>query len=124
MVRDDDGIARAFSNTCRHRGCVVARGEGHSRGFVCPYHAWSYGLSGELEHAPTEMDESLGFDGADYGLIPIRLDSWGGFMFVNFDPAALLGQIHAIVTAQQETFGKIFREEIVPELARHGISAE
>ncbi len=41
---------------------------------------------------------------------------------LDFDPAALLGEIHAIVTAQQEAFGKIFREEIVPELARCGIS--
>ena len=41
---------------------------------------------------------------------------------LNFDPAALLQEIHAIVTAQQEAFGKIFREELVPDLARCGIS--
>lgn len=86
IVRGSDGVARAFSNTCRHRGTIIARGEGHTKGFVCPYHAWTYGLSGELINAPTEMGESVGFDPAENGLIPIQLDSWGGFMFVNFDP--------------------------------------
>src|SRR5579864_7127051 len=42
VARGTDGIARAFANTCRHRGCQVARGEGNVRAFVCPYHAWTY----------------------------------------------------------------------------------
>ena len=41
---------------------------------------------------------------------------------LDFDPAGLLQEIHAVVTAQQETFGRIFREELVPDLARCGIS--
>ncbi|MCC7273751.1 MAG: aromatic ring-hydroxylating dioxygenase subunit alpha [Alphaproteobacteria bacterium] len=88
VARARDGEVRAFSNTCRHRGCLVARGEGNARGFVCPYHAWTYALSGDLVSAPTEMDASAGFDTKDYGLHRIRLESWGGFMFVCFDPDA------------------------------------
>ncbi|MGE0724039.1 MAG: aromatic ring-hydroxylating dioxygenase subunit alpha [Alphaproteobacteria bacterium] len=88
LARGRDGKARAFSNTCRHRGCMVARGEGNVRGFVCPYHAWTYALSGELVSAPTEMDDSTGFDRADFGLLPIRLEEWAGFLFVNFDADA------------------------------------
>jgi len=86
VVRGSDGDVRAFSNTCRHRGAIVARGEGNTRSFACPYHAWTYGLSGELLSAPTEMEDSVGFDPTHCGLIPVRLESWGGFMFVNFDP--------------------------------------
>jgi choline monooxygenase len=88
VVRGSDGTARAFANTCRHRGCAVARGEGNARSFICPYHAWTYSTSGALVGAPTEMGGSTGFDMKDYGLIPVRLESWGGFMFVNLDPAA------------------------------------
>jgi choline monooxygenase len=86
VVRGTDGVVRAFANTCRHRGSIVARGEGHTRSFACPYHAWTYGLSGELLSAPTEMETSVGFCAEDHGLVPVRLDSWGGFMFVSFDP--------------------------------------
>jgi choline monooxygenase len=87
VVRGQDGQVRAFANTCRHRGSLVAQGEGHCRAFKCPYHSWAYGLSGELLSAP-EMDQTAGFDPQHYGLIPIRLELWAGFMFVNFDAHA------------------------------------
>ena len=93
VVRGADGAVRAFSNICRHRGCIVARGAGNCRQFVCPYHAWTYALSGELVAAPTDMDGSVGFAPADNGLVPVRLEEWGGFMFVNFrDDAPPLAQ--------------------------------
>ena len=52
VVRGDDGIARAFRNSCRHRGMAVANGNGCARAFVCPYHSWTYGLEGNLKHIP------------------------------------------------------------------------
>lgn len=85
VARGQDGAIRAFSNTCRHRGCAVTRGEGNARNFVCPYHSWSYTLAGELIAAPTDMDETVGFKMSDYGLIPVRLETWAGFVFVNLD---------------------------------------
>jgi choline monooxygenase len=88
LVRGRDGVARAFANTCRHRGCVVARGHGNRNDFVCPYHAWLYALDGKLLSAPTDMQHSEGFDTADFGLVPIRLERWGGFLFLNFNPDA------------------------------------
>jgi choline monooxygenase len=88
IVRGADGEARAFANTCRHRGCAVARGEGNTRAFVCPYHSWTYSSSGELLSAPTDMSECTGFDMKDYSLIPVRLETWAGFMFVNMDKNA------------------------------------
>jgi phenylpropionate dioxygenase-like ring-hydroxylating dioxygenase large terminal subunit len=98
LVRDRDGVARAFSNTCRHRGCIVARGAGNRKDFVCPYHSWLYTLDGQLLSAPTDMEDSVGFDKANFNLIQIRLESWGGFLFVNFtddapDLSAHLGNL-------------------------------
>jgi len=63
---------------------LIAEGEGNCRAFKCPYHAWVYGLSGELLSAP-EMDASIGFAREDHGLIPIRIENWAGFLFINFD---------------------------------------
>jgi choline monooxygenase len=87
VVRDSDGEVRAFANSCRHRGAIVAVGEGNCRAFRCPYHSWAYGLDGQLLSAP-EIDKSRNFDFAEYGLVPVRLEMWAGFMFLNFDRAA------------------------------------
>ncbi len=87
VVRGRDGEIRAFDNVCRHRGSTIMEGVGNCRVFVCPYHSWSYELDGRLRRAP-EMDRTSGFDMSDWGLHPVRLETWGGFLFVNFDPGA------------------------------------
>ncbi|RKQ69836.1 aromatic ring-hydroxylating oxygenase subunit alpha [Oceanibaculum indicum] len=87
IARGDDGKVRAFANSCRHRGSIVALGEGNCRAFKCPYHSWAFALDGTLLGAPS-MEKTANFDPADYGLIEVRLESWGGFIFVNFDKDA------------------------------------
>jgi choline monooxygenase len=87
VVRGKDGEVRAFANSCRHRGSIVAVGEGNCRAFKCPYHSWAYALDGKLLSAP-QIDQTLDFRFEDYGLVPIRLETWGGFLFLNFDPGA------------------------------------
>ena len=86
VVRGLDQTIRAFQNTCRHRGTLIAQGEGNAEIFACPYHSWTYDLAGRLRHAP-HMDETT-FDKSSNGLKPVRLESWAGFMFVNLDAAA------------------------------------
>ena len=54
-VRGDDGVVRAFHNSCRHRGMMLAQGSGSARAFVCPYHAWAYALDGTLKNIPGEL---------------------------------------------------------------------
>jgi choline monooxygenase len=61
VVRDQDGVVRAFANSCRHRGTVLTTGEGSCRAFKCPYHSWIYGLDGRLLGAP-EMQQTADFD--------------------------------------------------------------
>ena len=84
VTRDQTGELHAFSNVCRHRGAIIAAGEGNCRSFACPYHKWTYGLNGKLLGAPT-MNEVEGFDGSQYGLTPLRVESWEGNIMVNFD---------------------------------------
>ena len=84
VLRDHDGKIRAFANTCRHRGSELLDGKGNCKLIVCPYHSWSYELNGNLRGTP-EMDKTLNFNKADYGLISIAIDTWGNFLFINFD---------------------------------------
>ncbi len=86
VVRGQDRRVRAFSASCRHRGTrIVEPGEGHCTAFRCPYHAWTYALSGELLGAP-EMQQTRQFDKRDFGLVPLAVDTWDGFLFVKFTP--------------------------------------
>jgi len=84
VLRDLTGKIRAFANSCRHRGSELLSGSGNCKLISCPYHSWSYELNGALRGAP-EMEQTHDFDKAKYGLIPIKVDTWGGFIFINFD---------------------------------------
>ena len=64
MVRQKDGSVRAFYNVCTHRGSRLreeASGSEHNV-FACPYHAWCFGLDGEL------VGTSAPFNGIEYNL--------------------------------------------------------
>lgn len=87
IVRGRDDVIRAFANHCRHRGAPVAKGEGNCRLFVCPYHAWSYDLTGRLRGC-RGMEKTENFDPEERGLIPLRLEIHGCFIFINFDNEA------------------------------------
>jgi choline monooxygenase len=87
LVRGSDRVIRAMSASCRHRGAEVVSGRGNCRAFTCPYHGWSYGLDGALIGV-RGMEEAENFLQSDFGLVPIRCESWGGFVFINFDPAS------------------------------------
>jgi len=80
VTRDRHGDLHAFHNTCRHRGSRICKpGKGASARLVCPYHRWTYEMSGELAHA-ARMPET--FDPAEYALAPIHVASVGGVLFV------------------------------------------
>ena len=55
IMRGKDGVARAFLNACRHRGVKLAEGCGHSAGFACPYHGWTYNTEGALISVPSRQ---------------------------------------------------------------------
>ena len=85
VVRGKDGVVRAFHNMCRHRGSrVVADSQGNCKGaLVCPFHGWVYNLDGTLRGAarPLTFPE---LDKVEFGLKPIDLEIWMGFVFVRF----------------------------------------
>ncbi|RDI75798.1 Ring hydroxylating alpha subunit (catalytic domain) [Gaiella occulta] len=87
LVRDGAGELRGFVNVCRHRGHLLCEGAGRRETLQCPYHAWTYDLDGSLRAAP-RCDDEPGLDRAALGLVPVQVDTWGPFVFVNPDPAA------------------------------------
>ncbi len=80
ILRDDDGVVRAFHNVCRHRGAQLAPdGKGQVGNLVCRYHTWTYGLDGRLLFAD-HMGED--FDPSCRGLKPVALRSVAGLLFI------------------------------------------
>ena len=87
-VRGGDGILRAFYNVCRHHAMTVMNEPcGHAQHMRCPYHGWTYNLEGELR-GMTEFEGVCNFDRAQNGLVPVRVELWENFIFVNLDPNA------------------------------------
>ena len=96
VLRGRDDALRAFYNVCRHRGSRLLRtpplpdpalpeaaNSGRvAAGVVCPYHAWTYNLDGTLRAAPY-VHFDAGCPKEQFSLVPVQLDTWGGFVFVN-----------------------------------------
>jgi choline monooxygenase len=91
-MRGSDGKLRAFYNVCRHHAMTVMNEPcGQAQHMRCPYHGWTYNLEGELR-GMTEFEGVCNFDRAQNGLLPVRVETWENFIFVNLDPhAAPLG---------------------------------
>jgi len=102
VVRDKDGTLRVLSRVCPHRSMDImpegfgydghgpaeakagAPACGHTRIFLCPYHAWTFELDGRLKACP-EMHQAECFVRDDFFLKPFRCETWQGFVFVNLD---------------------------------------
>lgn len=87
VLRDGEGVVRAFHNVCRHRGSRVVTGEqGRCPGvMVCPFHGWSYNLDGTLRGAARPRTFPA-LDPVRHGLKPIDCEVWHGFVFIRFKP--------------------------------------
>jgi phenylpropionate dioxygenase-like ring-hydroxylating dioxygenase large terminal subunit len=104
-IRNSDNVLLTFYNVCQHRAHQLVEGQGHcKKAIVCPYHAWSYGLDGNLlrgpntEVIPTEIRERI-------CLTPVRTQEFCGFVFVNLnDEAEPMETWFPQVEAQLRTF--------------------
>ena len=75
VVRKSETEIAVLSNVCRHRGMLVASGEGNAKRFRCPYHAWTYELDGKLRNAPLVPKNQLV---KDCGLPVLNSRCWQG----------------------------------------------
>jgi choline monooxygenase len=100
VVRGPGGV-KALVNVCRHRRHEVMTGAGNRKALQCPYHAWTYDLEGCLTAAP-RSDGEPGFRRDEWPLLPLRVEAWGPFLFVNPDAdapplGAVLGELPELV---------------------------
>lgn len=86
-IRDKTGEIRAFYNVCQHRAHELVSGTGHAGLIVCPYHAWTYELTGKLRSGPN-IKAVPGFDRNEICLTSVKVEEFCGFLFVNLDPNA------------------------------------
>lgn len=127
LVRRADGSLKAFANVCRHRGAPVAQGCGNARAFTCPYHAWTYDLSGKLL-GTTDKVAFAGLDLAAHGLVPLPVAEKHGMMFVRPKPVqrgetgaidvdAILGAMAADMAALRlDTYPIFSTDRIAPRI--------
>jgi Rieske 2Fe-2S family protein len=129
VVRGEDGEVRALRNVCRHRGSrVCTEAAGHARGgvFVCPYHAWTYGLDGRLRGA-REMPQ--GFDRSAYALKTVHTRVIEGLIFVSFAERPLgLAHVEAALGASARAYGwaqaRVAHRETYPVTANWKLAVE
>jgi carnitine monooxygenase subunit len=87
IVRDKDGVLRAFYNVCKHRAHLLLSGAGKTNLVTCPYHAWTYQLDGQLVRAP-HTESLTEFKLGDICLDQVQVEAFCGFIYVNLDPTA------------------------------------
>ena len=107
VTRTDSGAIKAYLNACMHRGTALKQSgsDGFCETFKCPFHGWEYSLEGELIDLPEAWD----FPHASpdtHSLREVRVDTWGGFVFVNFDQdAELLADYLGVLPEHFREFG-------------------
>ena len=87
VLKTETGDLRAYFNVCKHRGGPLAVKQGTKSMLQCQYHGWTHSSDGSLRGVPHFNYVEL-FDKKDFGLRPVRLETWQGLVFVNLDKHA------------------------------------
>ena len=97
----EPGTIKAYPNACLHRGTQLkpAGSSGCSSNLRCPFHGFTWSLDGKLAEVPCRWDFPHVRD-ADFALPELLVDTWGGFVFINFDRAAMPLREHLGVLPQ------------------------
>jgi Rieske 2Fe-2S family protein len=113
LTRDADGALHAFANTCRHRGHELLGCGTTTRGnsVICPYHSWTYALSGELSFAPG-LRRREGYDPSSWGLVELPAAEWHGLIFVD-GSGGQAGSLSGALTALDDLVAPYEPERLV-----------
>jgi phenylpropionate dioxygenase-like ring-hydroxylating dioxygenase large terminal subunit len=114
VLRGEDGEIRSFHNACRHRASrLLDESKGHcGRRITCPYHAWTYGLDGQLLAMP-QREAFKGLDLTRHGLVPLDQEIYLGFIFIRFAPG--LPAVREMAAPYAPELAAYRMEELVPQ---------
>ena len=87
ILRGHDGVLRAFHNVCSHRAHPLLEGCGNTTFITCPYHQWTCSTDGRFRQARGHETLKDWIPG-NADLKAVRLEDYGGLLFVNIDPDA------------------------------------
>jgi len=84
LIRGEDGVLRSFANTCRHRGheLLPCGASAQRKAVICPYHSWTYSLSGGILAAAGFLNQP-GFVAGEWGLVELPVTEWHGLVFAD-----------------------------------------
>jgi nitrite reductase/ring-hydroxylating ferredoxin subunit len=92
IVRQASGELKAFYNVCQHRGRRLKddRCGQIGKSIYCRFHGWSWNPDGSIQRVVhrAQWDGCPGFSDADLALPELRVDTWGGWVFVTMNPDA------------------------------------
>lgn len=88
VVRDRENKVRVYENVCRHRGMILVSEPGKAKqGMRCPYHSWTYDLSGRLVATPLvggpDANHHPCIDKPELGLLDVPTHVYLGVVYVN-----------------------------------------
>src|SRR4051812_6448890 len=112
-VRDRDGRARVFRNSCRHRGMALVEGPGCSHALVCRYHGWTYRLDGSLSHVP-HPEAFPDLDMAIRGLVEVESREVDGLIVIGPLQPHAAGQEHTDAALAALADGSPWRDKLLP----------
>ena len=120
VIRQADGGIRAFYNSCLHRGRKLATLPGCKSELRCPYHGMAWHTDGSFKDNPIGWDFPQ-WQGQAMALPEVKVDSWAGFVFVNFDAdapplAEVLGPLveHFAPYRLEDSYISLHVQKIVP----------
>ncbi len=93
VVRGNDNEVRAFHNVCPHRGTLLVgsggltESTGNAKQFVCPFHGWRFATDGRCIKVIDRQDWGDCLAKEDTDLAPVQAGVWGGWVWINMDPA-------------------------------------
>jgi nitrite reductase/ring-hydroxylating ferredoxin subunit len=95
ITRSAADTIKAFWNVCTHRGRKLVEtppgarnARGNKTNFVCGFHAWTFDNAGQCTYLANPEDWGGALTDEDTRLGPVKVDTWGGFIWINLDPQA------------------------------------
>ncbi|HTZ71215.1 MAG TPA: aromatic ring-hydroxylating dioxygenase subunit alpha [Acetobacteraceae bacterium] len=93
IIRTAPDKIAAHYNVCPHRGRRLVdtppserNACGKKKMFVCGFHGWRFNLDGECTHVPEQQDWNGALTAERTHLSEVRVDTWGGWIWINMDP--------------------------------------